>query len=231
MTSTARARVLAALMAVVAAAGIVAGEVLTAGWPLPITEWLFGAACMLLPAVGWLIAVRRSDNVYGWLLLASADCLGLGGLGVGLLTRNDAGEGLIPVLGALLASLYTIFYGLTWVFVPLLFSDGRLPSRGWRVGAWIAATSITVHWLGALLFPDEIWAGTFSGGGGNPLGLSGTAGLLAAFVGGTGQVATFIAGLSVLVSLIRRWWRSTSTERRRLRWMVAGSGVTLGDSC
>ena len=71
MTSTARARALAALMAVVAAAGIVAGEVLSAGWPLPITEWLFGAA-MLLPAVGWLIAVRRSDNVYGWLLLASA---------------------------------------------------------------------------------------------------------------------------------------------------------------
>ena len=57
---------------------------------------------------------------------------------------------------------------------------------------------------------------------------SGTAGLLAAFVGGTGQVATFLMGLSVLVSLIRRWWRSTSTERRRLRWMVAGSGVTLG---
>jgi signal transduction histidine kinase len=47
-------------------------------------------------------------------------------------------------------------------------------------------------------------------------------------VGGTGQLVTILVSLSVLVSLIRRWWRSTSTERRRLRWMVAGSGVTLG---
>ncbi|SNS06520.1 Histidine kinase-like ATPase domain-containing protein [Streptosporangium subroseum] len=228
MNSTAPARALAASMAGAAAAGIVAGEVLSAGWPLPITEWLFGAACMLLPAVGWLIAVRRPDNVYGWLLLASAVCLGLGGLGVGLLVRNDAGEGFIPVLGALLASLYTIFYGLTWVFVPLLFPDGHLPSRGWRAGVWIAAASITAHCLGVLLAPDEVWAGAFPDGGGNPLGLGGMAGLLAAFVAGTGQLVTFLVGLSVLVSLIRRWWRSTSTERSRLRWMVAGSGVTLG---
>ena len=187
---------------------------------------------MLLPAVGWLIAVRRSDNVYGWLLLASAGCLGLGGLGVGLLVRNDAGEGLIPVLGALLASLYTIFYGLTWVFVPLLFPDGRLPSRGWRAGAWIAATSNTTPTrLGALLFPDEIWAGAAPVAGATRRGLSGTAGLLAAFVGGTAQAATFVGGAVVLVSLIRRWWRSTSTQRRRLRWMVAGSGSPSGDSC
>ncbi|MFC7648812.1 hypothetical protein ACFQX6_56530 [Streptosporangium lutulentum] len=174
--------------------------------------------------MGWLIAVRRSDNVYGWLLLASADCLGLSILGVGLMARNGADQGLVSILGASLTSLSTVFYGLTWVFVPLLFPDGRLPSRGWRVGVWIAVTSIAAHWLGVLLFPDEIWAGAPSGG--NPLGLDGTAGLLAAAVGGTGQVVTYLVGLSVLVSLIRRWWRSTSIERR-LRWMVAGSGVTL----
>ncbi|MBB2913953.1 signal transduction histidine kinase [Streptosporangium becharense] len=224
MTSTARAGVLAASIAGVAAAGIVTGSLLETGLPVPFTQWLFIGMCLALPAVGWLIAARRPDNPYGWLLLVTALCLGMGGLGAGALL-SAAVQGPPAVVAALLASLFHVFYGLSWVFVPLLFPDGRLPSRRWRTGARVAAAGIAVWWLGILLSPDQVYLPVFQRG--NPLGFDGTAGLLAAAAGGLGQTTTFLVALAVLVSLVLRWRRGTPAERRLLRWMIAGSVVTL----
>ncbi|WP_156056342.1 sensor histidine kinase [Streptosporangium roseum] len=224
MTAASSSRVLAASLATVAAAGIVAGTLLESGLPAPFSQWLFIAVCLTVPAIGWLIAARRPDNVYGWLLLAAAGCLGSGAFGTALLLRETV-HGPLAGVAAVLASLFAGFYGLSWVFIPLLFPDGRLPSRRWRAGAWIAGTAITAHWVGILFAPDEVYS--FYPGG-NPIGLSGTAGLVAAGVGGLGQVVTFLVALAVLVSLIRRRRRSDSAERRRLRWMIAGAVGTLG---
>ncbi|ACZ90358.1 sensor histidine kinase [Streptosporangium roseum] len=224
MTGVPSSRVLAASLAAVAAAGIVAGALLETGLPAPFSQWLFIAVCLTVPAIGWLIAARRPDNVYGWLLLAAAGCLGSGALGTALLLRETV-HGPLAGVATVLASLFTVFYGLSWVFIPLLFPDGRLPSRRWRAGAWIAGTAITAHWAGVLLSPDELYSIFPSG---NPFGLSGTAGLVVAGVGGLGQVVTFLVALAVLVSLIRRRRRSDPAERRRLRWMIAGAVGTLG---
>lgn len=133
--------------------------------------------CLVLPAIGWLVAVRRPDNVYGWLLLAAADCLGLGILGIGLLIRDAISHGPFAILAALLASLFPVFYGLTWIFIPLLFPDGRLPARRRRAGVWVAGAAMATHWAGTMLSPDEVYAAI---PGGNPLGLSGPAGLVEA---------------------------------------------------
>ncbi|OUC94339.1 hypothetical protein CA984_22680 [Streptosporangium minutum] len=222
MTSS---RVLAASLAAVAAAGIVAGGLLESGLPAPFSQWLFIAVCLAMPAIGWLVATRRPDNVYGWLLLAAAVCLGSGALGTALLLRDASGHGPLAGIAAVLASLFTVFYGLSWVFIPLLFPDGRLPSRRWRAGAWIAGAAITAHWAGVLFGPDEFYT-MFPAG--NPVGLSGTAGLVAAGVSGLGQVVTFLVALSVLVSLVLRRWKSDAAGRRRLRWMIAGVVGTLG---
>ncbi|WP_344973662.1 sensor histidine kinase [Streptosporangium fragile] len=223
--STARAHALAASIAGVTAAGIVTGSLLETGLPAPFSQWLFIVVCLALPALGWLIAAKRPDNLYGWLLLATGLCLGLGGLGTGLLLSGVA-QGPPAVLATLMASLFTVFYGLTWVFVPLLFPDGRLPSRRWRVGVWIAVVAITVHWLGVLLGPDAVYLPVFRRG--NPLGLDGAAGLLISALGGLGQVTTFLVAVAVLVSLVLRWRRGAPAERRLLRWMIVGSAGTVG---
>ncbi|WP_329084658.1 MULTISPECIES: ATP-binding protein [unclassified Streptosporangium] len=227
-TSTAPFRALAASMAAVSVAGIVAGGLLEVGMPVPFSQWLFISACVILPSVGLLIAVRRPDNSYGWLLLVSAVCLGLGCLGVGVMVRYGDSHGPLAVAAAALISLFTVFYGLNWVFVPLIFPDGRLPSPRWRPVVWIAGVAVFLHWLGVLLSPDEVYASAFPHG--NPLGLEGAAGLLAAFVGGLGQLTVFLVALSVLVSLVQRGRRGPLVERRRLRWMIVGAMTTLGSS-
>ncbi|MER6827153.1 ATP-binding protein [Streptosporangium sp. NPDC000563] len=224
---TAPTRVLATSMAAVSVAGIVAGVLLTGGMSVPFTEWLFLVACAALPSVGLLIALRRPDNPYGWLLLAAACCLGLGLLGVGMLTTYGDGSGPLAVAAALLTSALPVFYGLSWVFIPMIFPDGRLPSSRWRPVAWIAAVAIFLHWLGILLSPDEVYAPLAYG---NPLGLEGMAGLLAALVGGFGQLAAFLVSLSVLVSLVLRARRGPRAERRLLRWMALGVAAGLSGS-
>lgn len=215
-------------MAAVSVAGMVAGGMLEVGLPVPFSQWLFIAACAILPSVGLLIAVRRPDNPYGWLLLVTADCLGLGGLGVGTLVAYGDTHGPLAVAAAPLASLFPVFYGLSWVFIPLIFPDGRLPSPRWRPVAWIAGVAILLHWLGILLSPDEVYSSAIPHG--NPLGLEGAAGLLAASVGGLGQLTVFLVALSVLVSLVLRGRRGPLVERRRLRWMILGLVAALGGS-
>src|SRR5690242_2650388 len=92
MTRTIPPAALAASMAAVAAGGIVAGGLLETGLPAPPGQWLFIVVCLVTPTIGWLVAARRPDNVYGWLLLATADCLGLGALGAGTLSSTPAGS-------------------------------------------------------------------------------------------------------------------------------------------
>ncbi|GII03944.1 sensor histidine kinase [Planobispora takensis] len=225
MASTAPVRPLAVVMAAVAVAGVAAGAIMETGFPAPFGQWLFILGCTALPALGLLVALRRPDNVYGWLLLVTADCLGLGALGVGILLRVSADQRAMTILGVLLASLFVVFYGLSWIFVPLFFPDGRLPSRGWRVGAWIAVAAMAVHWLGLLLGHNRLY-GIFPTG--NPLGLEGEAGLYATALMTTGgQAAVMLTALTVLVSLVRRWLRGSPDERRPLRWVIAGLVATL----
>lgn len=217
---------LAGAMAAVSAGGIIAGGVLEAGFSAPPSMWVFVAVCLIAPTIGWLIAARRPDNVYGWLLLVAADCLGLGAFGAGLLLSDPTLGGPPAVVAVVLASFFTVFYGLTWVFVPLLFPDGRLPSRRWRAGAWIAAVAITVHWAGLLLSADAVYEPIFSRG--NPIGLRGVPGLIAALAGAVAQGAIYLIALTVLGSLILRWRHADVAGRRVLRWMIAGSTGTLG---
>ncbi|GGP90476.1 sensor histidine kinase [Streptosporangium pseudovulgare] len=217
-------RVLAASMAAVAILGIVAGTVLEGGPPL--AQLTFVALALPLPALGWLVAHRRPDNLYGWLLLATADCMGLGALGVGLLISADTGQPTPQlVLAAVLSSLFAPFYGLSWVFVPLFFPDGRLPSRRWRVAAWIAGAAIATHWLGVLLFPEDVYVISPLG---NPLSVTGPGALVVAGLAGLGQLTVFGTALAVLVSLATRTRRASGPGRRRLGWMTAGLAATLG---
>jgi signal transduction histidine kinase len=206
-------RLVAGPLALIAAGGVVAGPLLESGLPAPPQQWVFIVFTLPLPALGWLLAVRRPELRYGWLLLAAALTLGLALLGIGLSARGDGH----PVLTAL-GSLSAVFYGLTWIFVPLLFPDGRLPSRRWRAVAWISGAAIALHTGGNLVYGHDPYHPR-----GGPLSATQWAGV---FASSAGQLTTWIMAVIVFCGLIIRWRRSGQAERGQYAWMVGGMAAT-----
>ncbi|MFE3450032.1 sensor histidine kinase [Nonomuraea sp. NPDC059194] len=205
-------RLIAGFLAAIAAVGVVAGALLESGLPAPWTQWVFIVLALLSPALGWLLAVRRPRIPYGWLLLATAVCLGLGILGAGLWVRTGHAAGFALVISG---SMYALYYGANSIFVPLLFPEGRLPSRRWRPVAWIGAAAVVTHATGnALLGPLLL---------GEPTTLTVVGGAMSTF----GQFAAWIVALVVLVGLVVRWRRSEPSERGQYAWMVAGATANV----
>ncbi|WP_157251243.1 sensor histidine kinase [Nonomuraea typhae] len=206
-------RALAGALALLAGGSLVAGALMEG---MTAAQMIYIGVGLITPVLGWLIAVRRPDVRYGWVLLATAAGFGLGTLGVGLNVRTG-----LDVLGQLLTAFFPVFYGLQWVFLPLLFPDGRLPSPRWRWIARLAAGAIVLHALSMPFLPLDYVQMR------NPLAQYGTTGLIAALAGALGQGIVMILAFVAFTGLIVRAVRAGAAERRAYRWIVIGGALSL----
>jgi hypothetical protein len=171
------------------------------------------------PLVGGVVAARRPNMPYGWLLLS----LGLTDAALTVVTIYGT-LALLIMPGALpLGWMAAVFATLLWLvallhlpFLLLLFPDGRLPSPRWR---WlvrvIAVLALLALGLGAVL-PGQMGVVPVQ----NPFGVTGAAAgsvVAAAIVAVTGIFLTVVAaGVSVFV----RRRRASPQERLQLRWFA-----------
>jgi len=199
------------------------------GWSTPLpggwTPWRDQAVSLVgligAPVLGGLIASRRPHNPYGWLWL---------GFGCGLPLENlakaysayalvEPGSLVAPrTISHLLELGGPVAFAIA-PFLLLLFPTGRLPSRRWRLLAWVAATSGTVVFSLNLLFdrPDQ------GEGAVSIVTVSAASMIFAAFV------------LSAL-SLVARYRRASGIERQQLKWFALAAvlaasnfvGLSLG---
>jgi hypothetical protein len=132
--------------------------------------------------------------------------------------------------GAALAAWFSWWWlpilGLIFVFTPLLFPTGRLPSPHWRPIAVTGALAITaVAVLGAVqptlkLQNEEVYLP-------NPVGLAGAPdpedGALGAVLLGV-LAACMVASV---VSVVLRFRRSSGVERQQLKWFTYAAALML----
>ena len=88
--------------------------------------------------IGALIASRLPTNLIGWIFLGLSVALGFGGAAGGYATREVDREhvtGLTPWAAWYSSFVFVSFFAAV-VFVLLLFPDGHLLSRRWRVCGW-----------------------------------------------------------------------------------------------
>ena len=164
--------------------------------------------------VGALVASRRPNNAVGWLLCAV-------GLATAVETFTDTYRHYaddIDLAGAESADfLYGINPGiLLAIFMPLVFPDGRLPSRRWRPLLWLVVVGVAVYVVDAALEP----------GGPDPLGVelpSNVYGLLV--VVGIVLLVVGIFGAAAAVAL--RLWRARGQERQQVKWLVYATSVVV----
>jgi hypothetical protein len=187
---------------------------------------LTGVLSLAYPTVGALIASRLPTNPIGWIFC------GVGLLyGVRRFTRAYADYALfenIELSGGESAAWFSTWTGpvgltLAGTFLMLLFPDGRLPSRGWRIVAWAALLGAMALALANARKPGSLYAYPWVE---NPFGWVGV-------IGGTYTSYQFLAALSLfgmsllaastlaaLFSLILQLRSAGADERQQLKWFL-----------
>jgi hypothetical protein len=173
---------------------------------------------LVFSTVGILIATRHPDNAIGWIFCASAAVNGLGALASGYADYGQAEGGSAGSLAQAAAWYAT----LSWIpvvlvpvaYLPLLFPDGRLPSRRWRPVAWCAALGIAAAFLTAGTQPGalEDYPNLT-----NPYAVDSAVRTI-----GEGVSAMVVLGVLVAspLSLILRFRRARYEQRQQIKWLV-----------
>lgn len=200
-----------------------------------VDAWVFFAMLWFV-AIGALIVSRRSRHPIGWMFIAT----GLS-FAATLFAQTYAIAALRVHPNALPGGEAMAWLGF-WLevpgiavialFLPLLFPDGRLPSRRWRPVAWLAGALVIVHVLASMLAPSSYPVPVDAYPGfptvRNPLGIEAWAGVFA-FIDKLTDVVFFLLIALTAAALFERMRRADAEERLQIRWFVfAGSIVILG---
>jgi hypothetical protein len=172
--------------------------------------------------VGALIASRRPENPTGWIFCAL-------GLAAGI--RHFCAEyaiyallvepGSLPFGGVLawITSWIRVPYFSLFVFLALLFPNGRLPSSRWRWVAWFTAFVVAVGTI-SVAFSRSATRGL--GPIVNPFGIEGVAGVVTLT-----ELLVFALGIVAGASLFVRLRHATSwVERQQIKWFAYAITVT-----
>jgi hypothetical protein len=178
----------------------------------------------LFAAVGALLVVKRPENPIGWIMAAIALIAGIfpafesyAAYVMSTSGRPDA----LAVFGVWANSWYWyLLLALTFIYLPLLFPDGRLPSRRWLPVAVVPAIGVAgIAILAALT--ETLRGQTFDYRIDNPIGIEGLGNvedLWAFAVLGGGALAFGTVG--AVSSVVVRFRRSRGTERQQLKWFL-----------
>jgi hypothetical protein len=171
--------------------------------------------------VGALIASRHPENPTGWIFCALGLAAGVRHFGAEYAIYALLAEpGSLPFGEALawITSWIRVPYFSLFVFVALLFPDGRLPSSRWRWVAWLTTIVVAVGTILAALSP-----GATRGLGpiGNPLGIEGVPNVVRLV-----ELLIFALGIVAGASLFARLRYATWVERQQIKWFAYAITVT-----
>jgi hypothetical protein len=180
--------------------------------------------------VGAMIASHRPGNPIGWIFCAAALFQGLAVFGdeyatYALITRPGSLT-LGPEMSWLTEWIWAPGLGLILVFLPLLFPDGRPPSRRWRWVAWLGGISIVMIVVLAMVI---LWSERGTQLLRDPVSdEAGPAWILGLLVEAVAFPLMLVAGLAAVISLFVRFGRARGDERQQIKWFASASALTLG---
>ena len=219
MRSSRRGRVLS-LAVVLAVAGLgaaVTSAVLTQvddAWaysaydPVPLNI----AVAVCFSVMGVLVIWHRQHNVLGWMMLAIAAWDG-----VGVLLSVLTGATGSPVLMWLQSWAWAPPIWAVTTLLPMIYPDGRLPSRRWWWAVALTAAGMAVYCVG-LAFEDSDFVGRRTVV--NPLADPAFAAPLVR----TGEYLLLGATILAVAGLVQRWLRAGGVHRRRITLLLCAFG-------
>ncbi|MBJ7594905.1 MAG: hypothetical protein JF886_08595 [Candidatus Dormibacteraeota bacterium] len=205
------------------AAAVVVALTLAAGGSAAVVDVYTVVFLILAPvyaSVGMVILVRASGNRVGWVLLA---------IGLLLSVQNIAGD----AAGYAQTSVGRWVPGADWLnwvsnwawvpgvvgalaLLPVLFPNGKLPSRRWRPLVWVVCGATAVGLGGYVLLPSGVT------GAATPPSPAGVAALVP-FAGVFNALYVFALLAGVVggaCSLVVRFRHGTYDEREQIKWFA-----------
>jgi signal transduction histidine kinase len=182
----------------------------------------FVVLSLSLATIGALVAARAPANRIGWVFCATG--LLYGGMILAWVYADYAVHGSATWLpGSTVAALLpTEPAAAALAFALLLFPDGHLPSRRWRVAAWVPALAAALLLVTDVLRPGALNAPFAMVS--NPLGIPATRGVMNA-INNVGWALVPISLALGAASLLVRLSRARDLERRQLELVVAVGAI------
>jgi hypothetical protein len=171
--------------------------------------------------VGALIIWQRPGNALGW-VMAALGLLAVWGVSADSYADYAYGAGQQASLLFLVSVWISLWYwfpllGLSLIFTPLLFPDGRPPSRRWRPVIWAACLAFgLMTFLAAfkerMEFQDTVMD--------NPVGIPGIADPEKSQVGSVLFGVFFVLLFATLASVVVRYLKSGGVQRQQIKWLM-----------
>ena len=184
-------------------------------------ETFFAVIVIGYAVCGALIASREPRNPIGWLMSALALVFVTNALATGYV--EPLADPASRFAGSLVAWFYTwnenIWIPIVAIFLPLLFPDGRLPSRRWRPVLWVALCAVALSTVGAAIRPGALepseWPALE-----NPLGVGGLLGTGTDVARAVGAALAVPAFLGAVASVVVRLRQARGDERQQIKWFA-----------
>lgn len=210
----------AALVAavVISTAGVVAGAIwagLEGGdrlWPVTWVVWA---------PVGALILWKRPGNGVGIAMLGIGVAWGIGFLSL-VFAFSTVASLEVRVWAELLNVLFGVFPWLGIIWMLLIFPSGHLEGRLERYTAMALGALCAIAVFSFLVTPEPMEATGMP----SPLATGWLSDVTTWFVT-AGFVSVLIVTLVAIVSMARRWRRSSGVERHQYRWLLLGAAIFL----
>lgn len=183
---------------------------------------LFVALILSFTLTGLLIALRRSRNPLGWLLLTIGAIFALG--------PTSYGRYSILVHALPFGRLALAFDQWTWIpavgllgtYTLFLFPDGHLPSPRWRWLARLTTATLVVSSVAILISPDPIRVSSQVSID-NPFAIASLSPAARAL-----QFTFLLIPICIIASaasLVVRYRRSRGVERQQIKWLSFAAGA------
>ncbi len=180
------------------------------------SDVLNAAVNIAVPAIGIVLASRRSKNTIGWLFLAAGFTLAVSTFGLSYGVRAlvvDPGSLPAGRLFAWVGNGVSLIPLGVLAFLFLLFPTGHLRSARWRLVAWFVGGAFALVTAANLIFATQAWKDPFAP---SP---SGTA-----LLGWILFALPLLGGLAAsLTALVVRFRGSVGDERLQLKWFVTAA--------
>ena len=182
---------------------------------------LYAVFSATLVGTGTLVLTRYPRHPIGWLLCVNGMAGVLGDLaqGWGLRAAAEGWPGGVTAEWIQTASWLPTAPVL--VLTILLFPDGRLPGRRWRIVVWASVLGVLLAEPGWTLDPDT--GGVFVGGR-NPFAVTW---LPTDLMFGVGFSLTAASLIAALIGLTVRFRGSVAVERQQLKWFAFAGAVLV----